>query len=312
MKTLLKGLVIVGLLLIVVIGAIAFIAFRNLDEIVRQGTEKALTYVLEVDCTVGGAEVNAGAGLIELQNITIPNPAGFDSDYAMKFGAIRVEADIASFRGDTPTINLIRITDSNMLMERKGGTTNFEALMASAQRFSSEDTEETAEEVPPPAEEEAGKSVVIKKLIVEGTQVGVRLPAISQDLSVQIPDIEQEDIGGDEGESVSPAEAVGEFMALILDSITNAGAGILPDDLLNNLQGTLSSLPADLRGQLDGLTTNAGEFIGNNREAADQAIEDARGEVDAAVEGAKKQAEDAANELREGIGGLLGRQRNEE
>jgi uncharacterized protein YjbJ (UPF0337 family) len=281
------------------IAGLVFFVFQNLDEIVRRGTEEAMTYALQVDVTVDGASVDLGAGTIELTGVNIPNPEGYTSDHAMAFSRIRVEADTSTLRSDTPTLNLVQVTGSDIILEREGTTSNLQQLMANAQRLSSG-------EEPPPDEPE-GKKMVIRRLVVDGTTVGVQLPVLNQNLSVQVPDIEAEDIGG-EGEEVTPAEALQEFIALILEAITRAGDGILPAEFLQDINGQLSNLSGELQDRLGDL----GSQFEGALEGVRGSVEGAPDQVNEAADDARENVEGAVRDIEEGLGGLLGRRNSED
>jgi len=296
MKTFLKIAAVGAVLLVAIIAALVFFVFKNLDSLVKSGTEKGLTYALQVPCTVGAAKVDVKGGTIQFDDIHIPNPDGYKSAHAMHFGMVRVEADIQSFRTDKPVIHLIRLSEADIVMEKSSGSSNLQDLMKNAQRLSSG---EAAEEKP--ADEASQKKMLIEKLVVDKTKVGVQVPLIEKTFAVQLPDIEKENIGGEE-KPVSPAEALQEIIAILLGSIKDAGAGILPDDLLDGIGNSLRSLPGDLKDRL-------GDFGGTATDAAGKIAEDTVGTVKDAVGGVDDTAKEAVGDVKKSVEGLFGKKK---
>ena len=86
-----KKILLIIALLVVLIGAVAvFLLARNLGSIVRRGTERVLSYVLQVDVSIDSAEVYAREGRIVFSGVDIANPPGFKKPRAMRLG--RIEA----------------------------------------------------------------------------------------------------------------------------------------------------------------------------------------------------------------------------
>lgn len=230
------------LLIIVVVGAVML--WSNLDGVVRVGTERALSYVLKVDVTVDGADVDARAGTIALKGINIPNPEGYKTPHAMNFGEVFVEADIASFRTNEPTIRLIRVSEPDIIYDRKVNTSNIDDLLANA---SSAEEEEAAPE-------EARKQLVIEKVLVEGSTIQVGLPFTEgRTMKANVPNIEINDIGK-KNDRVSPAEAMKEVLDEMLAAFAKVGAD-------------------RLKGGEDAVEKAADEAAGAINEAADEVKE---------------------------------------
>ncbi len=266
------------LVAVIVIGAVA--VYSNLDRIVRIATEKAMAYALDVPVTVGGAKVKPTEGLIEFHEIVIPNPPGYKTDRAMRFGLVRAQADLKSFRTDEPLIRLIQVSGAEITMEAKKEGSNLEALIKNAQRLAPKDAEE------PPPQEESQKAVKIERVLVEGAKARVAIPYMDgKTVDLKLPKIEMTDLGGKK-EKVTPAEALEQFLAGILDGIRSAGAGLLPDDLTRQIGDTLKGLPGNVTQGL--------------------------GEAGKTVEGAAKEAGGAVKSVGKELEGLLGGRKKDE
>ncbi|MBN1475216.1 hypothetical protein JXA47_00535 [Candidatus Sumerlaeota bacterium] len=250
LKKIAIGLVVILILLL--IGAVILYIKRH--EIVRVATERVLSHVLEVDVSVGGARVEPLQGTVTLRDIVIPNPEGYDSDHAMRFGEVHVEADIQSFLGDRPAIGLIRITDPDFILERHLRTSNFRELIASAARPSGNG--EATEEAP----EESQKAFRIDRVEVASTTVSVTLPATGgESVGVEIPDVVIENLGTDT-RPVMPAEAIERFLTEILSTVTRLGGDALGD--LESLgEQAIDEATGAVEGAVDELRDNVRENV---------------------------------------------------
>jgi len=307
-KILTIGAVILAVIVITLI-ALGGYLFSQKDEIIRRGTEYGLSYVLEVPVTVGSASLEISAGTLQFTDINISNPDGYNSDHAMAFGLVKVQADVNSLINEqVKVINLVQVSQSDIILEKKGASSNLQDLMASSMRFASGEEATSAEE------ETSDVQMKIEKVIIDGTEVAAILPILNKEVGVKIPDIELNDFGGDK-ETVTPAEALQEFIAVILAEITKFGDGILPADFLSNISGDLKNLPGEILSnvtdQIGSITDSFKEMsLEGVRENVDQTMEDAkntlnegRESLNESVDDAKKSVDDAKDSIKGLFGG---------
>jgi hypothetical protein len=292
-KKVLKVLGIGAAALVALVVVVGVVVFMNLDRIVRRSTEEVLAYALMVPVTVDGASVDIGEGIIEFRGINIPNPEGWNTERAMYFGVVRVEADIDSFQTDEPTIRLIQLSDAEITLEQDLRKSNIQHLIDNAMRLSSGE-EAPKEEEPKP--EGSQKAVKIERLVVEGTTAGVTLRQLGGNkLSVPVPKIDKTDIGGKGEERMSPPEAVEAVLGEILIAVVEAGGSIIPTEQLAAMRdGLMSSGSAVLSGAGDLASGTVG------------AVGDAAGATGEAVGGAVSGAADAVGGAVGGLGRSLG------
>lgn len=258
--------------LIVLAGFGAFLLYHNKDEIVRRGTENVLAYVLDVNTSVGSAKLNITGGSIEFTDIVIDNPEGFDSDYAMKFGQVHVDANLQSFRTNEPRIDLIRLAEADIKLEIKNKTTNLKQLIENAKSKTGAGApapEET--EADPETIEESKKTYVIGLVELEQNQVGVVIPMMQGYTgNIPLPNLRITDLG-----KKTPAEALEEIFRQTLASILNANEGVIPANLLGDIRGTLDSIGQQLQGSLGNTEENlrrSGENIQQEAERLGGAV----------------------------------------
>lgn len=235
-KILFGAAILVGVLVIALV-AVGIYVYRNLNEIVRSQTESVMTSVLGVKVTLGGAAVKVRNGDITLTDLVIYNPEGFESSHALKFGEIQVTANIPSFRTNEPTITLVRITEPDIIYERKLRTSNLDELIANTKAKEEAPPEETA------TEEEA-KQIKVDLILVEGSVVRVALPmAGGRTVNVQVPDIEIRDMG----EGMTPAEGLTLFLTKVLEGIAQNGEAAI-SSALEGVGGVVGEAGSQLEG----------------------------------------------------------------
>lgn len=299
MKKILIAALVVVFLLLAAVGAGIWWLIANKDELTRRITERTLAFVMEVDVSIASAELRVRDGSVRFNDIVISNPPGYTSSHAMRFGTVFVEADIASFRTDTPVIRMIEVRETDIILEAKVRTSNLQDIMNSSMRFAEEDP-------PEDAPDEVEKQYRIDRLVIAGSTVRVALPlAGGRTADVQLPDIEMEDLGG-EDETVTPAEAVQEIVAVLIDRIRGQAGDILPTDLLAGIASDLDNLSDNLRGEIEGAIGRlraTGEEGDRLREEVDRVGE----EVERAGQQVGEELERATESAEEAVRGFLGR-----
>jgi hypothetical protein len=301
MKKLLKIAVVLVLLVVVAVAVIVYLAYRNVNEIVRFSTEKGLAYALMVPATVGGAEVNFTEQWVELSDITIPNPEGYKTSHAMKFGVIRAEIDAASFRTNERRVKLVLVNNPDISFEQKLRTSNIQQLLDNVSRLAG-----TAENEPAPSADPATEpTLIIDKVRVENTVVRFTLPLASVvasesgNATMRVSDIEINDFGG--GKQQTPAEALQLFIAVILETVIKNGQGILSAETLASLKGSMEGLPG-------GVSARAGEAasaVGGVATTVSDELQKALGGASEAAGTAADAVGGAVDDARRGLGRLI-------
>jgi hypothetical protein len=275
-KRLLKIGGIAGAALVVVLLAVAFFVYSNRGAILKRALEKVLSHVLQTTVTVGGVEVMPVDGVVEIRDLKIANPTGFDGPEAMAFGRIRAEVDLASFGGDTPTIRLVEIEQAAIRVDATREGTNIGRLLKNAKRLAGDKSDATPEDA------EAQRKMTIRTARLVACKVSLHTSLVKMDpLELTLPDLTLNDIG-----QTTPAEATGDLLKAILEGIRQNGGGRIPRELAGAIEGSLEGVRERLR--------EAQEHLG----------EQIQGEV-------RGELEKGAEKLREGIGGLLGGNREE-
>jgi hypothetical protein len=261
-----------GLLIVIVVigGVAAFFLMSNLDALVKEGVERTLSYVLEVDVRVGAAKVSLKEQQIELQDLSVANPAGFAGSTAFSFGTATVALDVLSFQQGNPHVRLISATDPMIAVEINKGegvsvTSNIKTLIDSANRFSKGeggDSSGSGDEA-----EHSDLKVVIDKVVFEDCKARVASNLVQQDIEFVIAKVEVVEIGTAEG-GMPVSEAVGAVFKGLLKATMESGKVNLPIDptqLLGEegvggaIEKAKENVGAKIGGAVKGLFKKSGE-----------------------------------------------------
>lgn len=269
MKKLLIG---VGVAVVIVIGAVAFLV-GNLDDLIKEAVEEVGSEATGAEVSLADVEISLTDGAGALSGLRVGNPAGFKTDYAFDLGGISLTIDPNTVTSDPVVIKEIVIDGPKLIYELAGTNSNIDAIQQNVDAFakglgaggSSSSSSSESE----------GPKLVIEDLYVRGGEVSVSAGFLDgQALGTGLPDIHLEDIGKDDG-GASPAEVASEVISSITSGITGAVSGL-------NLEGMMEDVSGAAKAAADEAT---------------KAAEDAAGEASKAVEDATQGIGDSINNL---------------
>ena len=226
MKRLLIGFLATAVTLLVV-----FWVF--VDSIVCKAIEEGASHALGVETRVGFARLRLIAGDLRLIRVRIGNPPGFDEPYFLAVGRAEVEASLLDLRNEVVELPLISLDDVDVVLERDGNRTNFDAILAHMDSF--EEGEPT-----PLADEGPAQRFVVRRLLIRDVTARVEWSGIASKqtrLELEIPEIELRNLG-DGGSALTTAELSNLVMKAILGSISRYG-GDLPGAVMSGLDSGL-------------------------------------------------------------------------
>jgi len=235
-----KLLFVVGLLVVIFVVCVAVTAMM-IDPIVRRGVEYGATTTLKVPTHLAGAWVKF-KGKVELDRFEVANPAGYTEPKAIVFERLDLAVPPRELFKPTVHIDQVRIVKPEVTLEFVGTKSNLATLMDNLPKSE------------PGAEKADGKKFLIQKLRIDDGTVKFRsdsLPGGTKTLT--LPPIELENVGTAEGGATT-----GQIARILLQALgtaaLNAGQGLLPKELLDNLRGDLTkqlqSVPEELRRKL--------------------------------------------------------------
>jgi hypothetical protein len=163
-----------------------FWSLSHLDSIVKSAIEKVGPDVTGAPVRVAGVHISRQDGTGEIRGLVIGNPAGFDSDYAIRFGKVYLSLNKASLTTDVIRVKAIGVEDTSIIAEAKAGSgINLQKIM---DNMRSDDPDKQASE-----SEDAGIRLIIDRFDL--TQSEVRLVTGVKNYQTTMGDVHVTGIG---------------------------------------------------------------------------------------------------------------------
>lgn len=205
---------------VVLVAVVAFGVYwvvSNLDSIVAGAIEKAGSQVTGVPVAVSGVNISLKEGSGEIRGLTIGNPSGFESDYALKLDSIRITIDTGSIRSDPVRIKQVGVDGASLVAEVKAGSgINLAKINDALKSGGGEKT---------PTESEAGgPKIVIERFDFTNATMILKTP-VAEDRTQQLGDVHLTGIGEESG-GATAAQAASQILAPILrEAVKKAQSG---------------------------------------------------------------------------------------
>jgi len=135
MKKLIKMVAVLLILLVLATVAVAF----YIDTIAKTAIERGATYALGVETTLGSADVGLLSGTFSMGDLTVANPAGFESPYFTHLGQGDVEVALKTLRQETVELPTLTLTDLEIYLDKKEGKANYDVILENLKRFESQE-----------------------------------------------------------------------------------------------------------------------------------------------------------------------------
>ena len=277
MKKLIKMVAVLLILLVLATVAVAL----YIDTIAKTAIERGATYALGVETTLGSADVGLWSGTFSMGDMTIANPAGFESPYFTHLGQGDVKVAIKTLLQETVELPTLTLTNLDMHLEKKQGKANYDVILENLKRFESQENAQ---------DDAGGKKFIIEEVLIKNIMVHVQLLPLGGDLTkldVPIDEVRLHDVGSGTDGSVLMSELTSVIIKAVLAAIVQKGGGLIPSDILGDLGQGLGSLAE--------MGVDVATGLGDR-------IKDAGGGLDEVTEGLG----DAIKSIGDGLGGLLG------
>lgn len=271
------------------------VAFYSIDTIAKRAIESGGTYALGVPTTVKSASVGILGGTFSMSGLNVANPSGFGTSPFLSLGDAGVAVSFASLREPVAVLPRLSLDNLNVSLEKKGGTANYNVILDNLKKLSSGSSSSKPSGG-------SDKKFVIQELSLKNIKVGVDLlggPAAIGNLAkvtIPIDEVKLENVGqtgtGVGGTGVTMEQLTSIIVQAVLKAAADKGGGILPAEILGELQGGLANL-----GDLD--------KIGMKVLADPKMLEKlGAGQATQAIEQGKKAVDDAAKKVTDLIPGL--------
>ena len=189
-----RPVIVIGVLAAVAVAAAVALRYgaRGLDNAVARTVERYGSAVTGTDVSVDGIDLALTAGRAELGGVTVDNPGGYESDYAVRIGKATVELDVASLAGEVPIVEELVLTGARVNAEQREAASNLTDIQRHA-------TSSPGDSQGDPAR------IVIRRFRVEDARVLLTSEYLSDPEELPLKDVVVEDIGGAGGATYSEA-----------------------------------------------------------------------------------------------------------
>ncbi|WIT12738.1 hypothetical protein PFX98_03750 [Paucibacter sediminis] len=235
-----RSLALVALCLLLALGAAGLFWLRgNLDRLVRDAIVGYGSQMTQAPVRLGAVKLSAGDGLGVLRELSIGNPAGFKTAHALRVEQIAIAVDLASLTREVVLIRQIELIAPDLIYEKAGGRTNFDALQANiAQQLG-------ASGGAPARDGKPGKRFIVESFALRKARAQVSAGFLQGNtVSIALPDISLRDIGKAQGGLT--ADELGQVIAQAINRQLRASISF--DKLLKSTESGLESVGRAVKG----------------------------------------------------------------
>lgn len=270
MKKFLIGL----LILLLIIVAVVWIAFANLETIVKKAVNKFGSEAVGTEVVLDGFKLSLLNGEVELKGLTVANPKGYEKPYLFSLDKVFVKVNIKSLMSDTIIVEDITIDRPAMTYEMASLTkNNISDVMANLDKGGEKPATPAKKEEPKKDSSKPAKKVIINKVSINGTNV---------DAAIKLPEIP----------SVSKAQTVSQDITLPNIVIKDIGKEKNGASMVEAAKLIFKRILTETTSQVTKVVGNVSDFA---RAQANQALDKARG----AANDAKDKATSTVNEAKD-------------
>lgn len=302
MKLILKLVLALGALVVLLLVCAVIFGGMLIDSGAKTLVEKGGTYALGTKTTLQSADVGLFKGTFAMKGLNVANPPGFSSPTFFALGAGAVAIDPKTIQSDVievPTLSLDGVTAN---LEKANDKTNYKVILDNLAKVTGSGS---GEKKPQPSGGK-DKRFIIKDLSIKNVTVKVDVlggdsgpGAVLKKLTavtIPIDEIKLKNVGqtgtGVGGTGVTSGELMGIIVRAVLGAGASNGGGLIPGDMLGDLQGSLASLG------------NLQEFDMQTLGNAKGTVENFAKDAEKALGDVKKTAEDATKKLEKAGEGL--------
>ena len=194
----------------------AAVAFRygggRLDGVVASTIERYGSAVTGTDVDVGGVDLALTSGRADLAGLTIDNPRGYETDYAVHIGHARVALDVGSLAGDVPVIEELTLEGALINAEQRDAASNLTDIQ-----------HHVSESPSGPLRGEPGR-IVIERFRLRNARVLLTSEHLSEPEELPLRDIVVTDVGSATGGATYAQAAEALLMPVLAEARAAAAA----------------------------------------------------------------------------------------
>jgi hypothetical protein len=200
---------------VVAVAAAAFVAWRygagRLDGVVASTVERYGSALTGTAVEVDAVDLALTSGLVELGGVTVGNPRGYDTEYAVRIGSASVALDIGSLAGAVPIVKELTVDGALINAEQRGAASNLTDIQKHATASSGE-----------AAAREPGR-IVVERFRVRNARVLLTSEHLSEPEELPLGDVVVENIGSATG-GATYSEAAEAMLMPVLAAAGSAAA----------------------------------------------------------------------------------------
>lgn len=211
-----RKVLIIAAVLAVVVAATLIILWTNIDWIVKAAIERYGSEATKTAVRVSSVTIHLTSGEGAISGLTVANPRGFFSPYAVRLGTISAKLDTHTVATSPVVLKELRIAAPQVVYEvNPSGASNIAVLKKNIQG--------AAAAAPKKAQTgkkagDKGTKIVIRKLVIENGRIDVRVAALGdRPQTVTMRRIELTNIGKQGG--ATPSEVAEQVLTALVEEV---------------------------------------------------------------------------------------------
>lgn len=212
---------------LIVLGIIGMVAlYFMLGSIIKAGIETVGPKLTQSPVTVSSVKLSPLSGHMEIRNFVVGNPQGYNTEFAVKVGTVRVNMVPSSVFGDRIVVKEVFIDGPELTYEGSLGGSNLAQIQKNIEAFTGKPSGEKAPETPKPTEPaKPGKKLQIDDVTIQNTKINLSMKLLAgQAISLPMPTLHLTGLGKEkDGKSVG--DVVNEIFGAIMNQVTGVVAG---------------------------------------------------------------------------------------
>src|SRR5438105_2153586 len=196
--------------LLLAIGGGAWWLYGNIDAVVKRAITRYGSEMTQALVSVEAVQLRSSDGAGTVRGLTVGNPAGFKTPFALKVGLIDVAVELRTLADPVIVIKRIVIESPEVIYEKGATQTNFEAIQKNIASALGTRSAGGGGSAAAPV-----RKLIVDELIIRNARARAAAPLLAgKTISATLPDIVLRHVGRAEG-GITPAQ-LGEVVARTL------------------------------------------------------------------------------------------------
>jgi hypothetical protein len=129
-----RPVIVIVVLTVVAVATVVALRYGagRLDSVVASTVERYGSEVTGTDVEVDGVDLALTAGRAHFTGLTVANPRGYETDYAVRIGTSTVALDVGSLAGDVPVVKELELDGALINAEQRDAAMNLTDIQKNA------------------------------------------------------------------------------------------------------------------------------------------------------------------------------------